>query len=113
MRAPSHTGSHCMSDANGVAVNAGTSPSPAEAAKPHGMRAESASMLNIPSPESPHAHAPLAALTLAAIGIVYGDIGTSPLYALKECLSPHYGITANHDNVIGLLSLMTWALTMV
>src|SRR3954463_726770 len=66
--------------------------------------------------EHPHAeHGPgaLTALTLAAIGVVYGDIGTSPLYALKECLSPHYGIAANRENVLGLLSLMTWSLTMV
>src|SRR5262245_45576099 len=59
-----------------------------------------------PDPHTPdHGHAPFAALTLAAIGIVYGDIGTSPLYALKECLSPHYGLTASEDNVMGLLSL--------
>jgi KUP system potassium uptake protein len=102
-----------MTEANSVPANAATSANAAEAAKTQGMRAESASMLNIPSPESAHAHAPLAALTLGAIGIVYGDIGTSPLYALKECLSPHYGLAASHDNVIGLLSLMTWALTMV
>jgi KUP system potassium uptake protein len=60
-----------------------------------------------------HAQGSLGALTLGAIGVVYGDIGTSPLYALKECLSPHYGLTATSDNVIGLLSLMTWSLTMV
>lgn len=53
------------------------------------------------------------ALTLGALGVVYGDIGTSPLYALKECLSKHYGIAPNASNVLGLLSLMTWSLTMV
>jgi KUP system potassium uptake protein len=58
-------------------------------------------------------HGPLGALTLAAIGVVYGDIGTSPLYALKECLSPHYGLGPTRDNLLGLLSLMTWSLTMV
>lgn len=58
-------------------------------------------------------HGPLGALTLAAIGVVYGDIGTSPLYALKECLSWHYGLVPNRTNVLGLLSLMTWSLTMV
>jgi KUP system potassium uptake protein len=63
--------------------------------------------------EDTHARGPLAALTLAAIGVVYGDIGTSPLYALKECLSPHYGLAPNEANVLGLLSLMTWSLTMV
>jgi KUP system potassium uptake protein len=63
-----------------------------------------------PSNEPPNR---VAVLTIAALGIVYGDIGTSPLYALKECLSPHYGIQAQHDNVLGLLSLMVWSLTMV
>lgn len=58
-------------------------------------------------------HGPLGALTLAAIGVVYGDIGTSPLYALKECLSSHYGLAPTRENVLGLLSLMTWSLTMV
>jgi KUP system potassium uptake protein len=60
-----------------------------------------------------HAHGSLAALTVAAVGVVYGDIGTSPLYALKECLSPHYGLSPTRENVLGLLSLMTWSLTMV
>src|SRR5262245_29954853 len=62
---------------------------------------------------SVHSHGSLGALTVAAIGVVYGDIGTSPLYALKECLSPHYGLAPSRENVLGLLSLMTWALTMV
>jgi KUP system potassium uptake protein len=55
----------------------------------------------------------MASLTLAALGIVYGDIGTSPLYALKECLSPHYGLGPTRANVLGLLSLMAWSLIMV
>ncbi len=53
------------------------------------------------------------ALTIAALGVVFGDIGTSPLYALKETLSDHYGIEAQRANVLGLLSLMVWSLTMV
>jgi KUP system potassium uptake protein len=60
-----------------------------------------------------HGHGRGAALTLGALGVVYGDIGTSPLYALKECLSPHYAIEAQRANVLGLLSLMVWSLTMV
>jgi KUP system potassium uptake protein len=43
------------------------------------------------SSSSSHAHG-IAALVLGAIGVVFGDIGTSPLYALKEAFSPHYGI---------------------
>ena len=55
----------------------------------------------------------LAVLTLTALGVVYGDIGTSPLYALKECFSPHYGLQPTRDNVFGILSLIVWALTLV
>jgi KUP system potassium uptake protein len=56
--------------------------------------------------------AALAALTLAALGIVYGDIGTSPLYALKEIF--HGGhVAATHDNILGVLSLVFWTLTIV
>ena len=55
----------------------------------------------------------LAVLTLTALGVVYGDIGTSPLYALKECFSPHYGIAPTRANVFGVLSLIVWALTLV
>ena len=64
-------------------------------------------------PDSPgHGHG-TTALTVAALGVVFGDIGTSPLYALKECLSEHYAIEAQRANVLGLLSLMVWSLTMV
>jgi KUP system potassium uptake protein len=55
----------------------------------------------------------LAVLTVTALGVVYGDIGTSPLYALRECFKPEYGISATPDNVYGVLSLIVWALTFV
>jgi KUP system potassium uptake protein len=55
----------------------------------------------------------LAFLTLAALGIVYGDIGTSPLYAIRECFNPEYGIAPTPENVIGILSLIVWALILV
>ena len=55
----------------------------------------------------------LGILTLTALGVVYGDIGTSPLYALKECFSPLYGLQPTRDNVFGILSLVVWALTLV
>jgi KUP system potassium uptake protein len=48
-----------------------------------------------------------------ALGVVYGDIGTSPLYALRECFKPEYGLTATPDNVYGVLSLVVWALILV
>jgi len=55
----------------------------------------------------------LALLTATAIGVVYGDIGTSPLYALRECFKPEYGLTPTPDHVYGVLSLIVWSLTLV
>ena len=66
------------------------------------------------STASTHKKSPaaLAALTLAALGIVYGDIGTSPLYALKEIF--HGGhVAATQDNILGVLSLVFWTITVV
>ncbi|WP_439213923.1 low affinity potassium transporter Kup [Duffyella gerundensis] len=56
---------------------------------------------------------PLAAVTLAAIGVVYGDIGTSPLYTLRECLSGQFGFGVEHDAILGFLSLISWLLIIV
>lgn len=53
------------------------------------------------------------ALLVGAVGIVYGDIGTSPLYALKEIFSPHYGVDLSQSSVLGILSLIFWSLTLV
>jgi len=64
-------------------------------------------------PESHPTGKRLAILTLTALGVVYGDIGTSPLYSLKECFSPLYGLQPTRENVFGILSLMVWALTLV
>ncbi len=52
-------------------------------------------------------------LVVGAIGVVFGDIGTSPLYTLKEAFSPHYGLQPDQGNVLGVLSLITWALLLV
>jgi KUP system potassium uptake protein len=62
-----------------------------------------------------HGHTPkLAASTLAALGIVYGDIGTSPLYAFRECFSPHHGANIGDPrNLIGAASLVVWSLLLV
>jgi KUP system potassium uptake protein len=54
--------------------------------------------------------AALPAITLAALGVVFGDIGTSPLYALKESL---HGIGHHPANVLGILSIIFWTMTMV
>lgn len=55
----------------------------------------------------------LAPLTIAALGVVYGDIGTSPLYAIRECFHGEYGIAVTNENIFGVLSLMCWALIMI
>jgi KUP system potassium uptake protein len=68
---------------------------PAAGASPHGQRT------------------PLAATTVAALGVVFGDIGTSPLYALKEGMSPGHGIPISEATVYGVLSLIVWTLTLV
>ncbi len=52
-------------------------------------------------------------LALGALGIVYGDIGTSPLYALRECFSPVIGLTTAPPTILGILSLLIWALLLV
>jgi KUP system potassium uptake protein len=65
------------------------------------------------SDTSPRVKKPLAGLTLAALGVVYGDIGTSPLYAAKETFSPGHGIPLNTENILGGLSTIFWALMIV
>lgn len=55
----------------------------------------------------------VAALTLGAIGVVYGDIGTSPLYTVKEIFSESTGIALTHANIIGAISAIFWALMLV
>jgi len=52
-------------------------------------------------------------LALGALGVVYGDIGTSPLYALRECFHHSTGIAPNRENVLGILSLIVWSLILV
>jgi len=55
----------------------------------------------------------LAALALGALGVVYGDIGTSPLYAFRQCLTADASGPANPQAVLGLLSLVFWSLTVI
>ena len=66
-------------------------------------------MLSESRPPTPGA---LAGLTLAAIGVVYGDIGTSPLYALKEVFA-HGRVPLTPENILGILSMVFWTLTVV
>lgn len=66
-----------------------------------------------PSADSSSLSTNSTALAIGALGIVYGDIGTSPLYAMKEIFSPATGITATPGNVIGAVSVVLWALMLV
>jgi KUP system potassium uptake protein len=63
-------------------------------------------------PPLPPCRTQMAKLTLVAIGVVFGDIGTSPLYTMKEVFGGH-GIAISEANVLGILSLVFWALTMI
>ncbi|MFZ3185880.1 MAG: potassium transporter Kup [Pseudomonas sp.] len=58
-------------------------------------------------------HASGFGLLVAATGVVYGDIGTSPLYTLKEVFSGHYGVSVDQNGVFGILSLIVWSLLWV
>ncbi|MBS1144141.1 MAG: potassium transporter [Proteobacteria bacterium] len=59
---------------------------------------------------SSHNKQALPAITVAAIGVVFGDIGTSPLYALKEIFNGHHPIPVTPENILGVLSLVFWAI---
>src|ERR1041384_6337320 len=77
-----------------------------------GYRADpSASIRALMNATPPRRH--LNALTLGALGVVYGDIGTSPLYALRECFARSHGIAPDAANVLGVLSLMVWSLVLI
>ena len=73
------------------------------------------------SQREPRTRSDLAKLALGALGVVYGDIGTSPLYAIKECFAKHNdalgrpldAVTRTEANVLGILSLVFWSLVMV
>jgi KUP system potassium uptake protein len=75
---------------------------PADSAAPHS-----------PSSPAPPDHRRLVPLTLTALGVVYGDIGTSPLYALRECFFGSHSVPPTHDNVLGVLSLIIYSLVLV
>src|SRR5215510_6179102 len=65
------------------------------------------------SAASSHERSALLSLTLTAVGVVYGDIGTSPLYAMRECFFGSHSVPPTHDNVLGVLSLIIYALLLV
>ncbi|WP_436627679.1 potassium transporter Kup [Corallococcus exiguus] len=84
-----------------------------------GPRSAKAGAVNAPSEspaapsEGPESPKRIAMLALSALGIVYGDIGTSPLYALRECFTGAHGVTPTPANVLGVLSLIVWSLIIV
>jgi KUP system potassium uptake protein len=81
---------------------------------PAGEVQESEATPSSPTPAERHRQGTtLAMLALGALGVVYGDIGTSPLYALKECFHPHLGLEPGARDVLGVLSLFFWSLTLV
>src|SRR5262247_1604615 len=55
----------------------------------------------------------LGILPLTALGVVYGDIGTSPLYAFRACFGPQYGLPLTPPTVLGVLSLIVWSLIVI
>ena len=59
---------------------------------------------------NPHSKKPLAPVVIGAIGVVFGDIGTSPLYALKEIFNGHHPIPITPDNIFGILSMVFWSI---
>jgi KUP system potassium uptake protein len=67
-------------------------------------------MHNDPKPTSKSA---FLSLSLGALGVVYGDIGTSPLYTIKECFHGMHAVVPNEGNILGVLSLIAWSLTIV
>lgn len=64
-------------------------------------------------PHGNHTSAGMVALVAGAVGVVFGDIGTSPLYTIKEMFHPHFGLTPDAATVKGLLSLGFWSLLLV
>jgi KUP system potassium uptake protein len=67
-------------------------------------------------PDQPERHPKdnrLVPLSVAALGVVFGDIGTSPLYALKECFTGSHGVAPTRENVLGVLSLVFWSLNFI
>ena len=58
-------------------------------------------------------HRALAPLALGALGVVYGDIGTSPLYAVRECFNPAHGMAPDPRHIYGILSMIFWSLILV
>jgi KUP system potassium uptake protein len=72
-----------------------------------------AALSNEEEREGPSRPTSLPGLSLAALGVVFGDIGTSPVYTFRECFNPEHGVALVPENVLGVLSLIVWALILV
>lgn len=70
-------------------------------------------MTHTPTPAEPRHDRRLAALSLGALGVVFGDIGTSPLYAFKEAFSGEHALPLSEANVFGVLSMIFWAVMLI
>src|SRR5438093_3064320 len=82
--------------------------------KPWAVMVFSRSRMDAQGPSGDHGRrSGLLPLTLTAIGIVYGDIGTSPLYTVRECFFGEHGVPPTQENVLGVLSLIIYALVLV
>ena len=67
----------------------------------------------IDAPSTPHPHGRLSTLALGALGVVFGDIGTSPIYALKESFVGHHPLAVDAPHIYGVLSLIFWTMTLI
>lgn len=95
------------------AATASTTASPDGPGNTASLEVPTTGMFERAHPEAhPQGHR-LRILTLTALGVVYGDIGTSPLYAFKEAFLPDYHLQPDALTVMGLLSMITWALVLV
>ena len=83
----------------------------ARSGREQGHNAQMEVLKRVP-PAAPHSQS-IAVLAVAVLGVVYGDIGTSPIYALRECFAGKNPILVTTDNVLGVLSLIFWTLILV
>jgi KUP system potassium uptake protein len=89
------------------------SPAAPPAAAPDGAASAATASTHRPHPPARPTGRRLLILTVTAVGVVYGDIGTSVLYAVRECFGPKYGVAVTRGNIFGVMSLIFWALTLI
>jgi KUP system potassium uptake protein len=120
--APASTPDVKRADGEGDATTTESAAATAKGAEPPAKDDAKAAAAPQSPPADAHAHADashghggtLSSLVVGAIGIVFGDIGTSPLYTLKECVMPEHGINpADSARLLGVMSLIFWSITFV